>query len=89
MPEKVLWCGLRFGWNCEIGGVGPSWKGIYGRTEILADGSTVVADDAYLRESITNPAAKLVEGYPPVMAAYPMSEDDQEALVAYFMTLTE
>jgi cytochrome c oxidase subunit 2 len=70
-------------------GVGPSWKGMFGRTETLADGSTVVADAAYLKESITAPAAKLVEGYPPVMAAYPMSEDDLDALVAYFMTLTE
>ena len=70
-------------------GVGPSWKGMYGRTEKLADGSTITADDSYLRESITDPASKLVEGYPPVMAAYPMGSDDLDALVAYFKTLSD
>ncbi len=70
-------------------GVGPSWKGIYGRTRTLADGSSVIADEAYLTESIANPSARLVDGYPPVMAAYPMSEDDLAAMVAYFMTLSE
>ena len=62
---------------------------MYGRTETLADGSSVSADDEYLRESIREPAAKLVEGYPPVMAAYPFSDDDLEAMIAYFITLAE
>ena len=70
-------------------GVGPTWQGIYGRAQALVDGSTVIADDAYLRESIVDPNAKLVEGYPPVMAAYPMQDSDIDALIAYFMTLTE
>ncbi len=72
-----------------IRGVGPSWKGMYGRTETLADGSTIVADGDYLRESISDPNAKLVEGFPPLMAAYPFSDDDLDALVAYFITLSE
>ena len=72
-----------------VRGVGPSWKGMYGRTETLADGSTIVADGDYLRESISNPNAKLVEGFPPLMAAYPFSDDDLDALVAYFITLSE
>ena len=72
-----------------VRGVGPTWQGMYGRTENLADGSTVTADADYLKESISNPAAKLVDGYPPVMAAYPLGEDDLDALVAYFMTLSE
>jgi cytochrome c oxidase subunit 2 len=70
-------------------GVGPSWKGMFGRVETLADGSTITAADAYLRESITDPGAKLVEGYPPVMSAYPFSDDDLDALLAYFISLTE
>ena len=70
-------------------GVGPTWKGIYGRTGTLADGTTVVADDAYLVESITNPGAKLREGYAPLMAAYPFREDDLEAILAYFISLSE
>ena len=70
-------------------GVGPTWKGMYNRAETLTDGSTVTADAAYLKESIVKPNAKLVEGYAPVMAAYPLSDDDLEAFMAYFMTLTE
>ena len=70
-------------------GVGPSWKGMYGRTETLADGSTIEAGDAYLGESIRDPNAKLVQGFPPVMTAYPFNDDDMDALIAYFITLAE
>ena len=41
----------------------PTLKGLFGSTRQLADGSTVVADAKYLRESIKDPAAKTVEGY--------------------------
>jgi cytochrome c oxidase subunit 2 len=44
---------------------GPTWQGIYGRTEPLDDGTTVIADDEYLRSSIINPNAQIVEGYLP------------------------
>ncbi len=70
-------------------GVGPSWKGMFGRVETLADGSQITAADEYLRESITDPDAKLVQGFPPVMSAYPFSDDDLDALLAYFISLTE
>lgn len=43
--------------------VGPSWQGLYGADRPLVDNSTVEADDDYLRESIENPNAKVVEGY--------------------------
>ncbi|MFN2135771.1 MAG: cytochrome c oxidase subunit II [Candidatus Promineifilaceae bacterium] len=43
--------------------VGPTWQGIYGREEQLSDGTVVTVDDAYIRESIYDPAAKVVEGY--------------------------
>ena len=45
--------------------VGPSWQGIYERETKLADGTTVIADDEYLRNSILNPNGQIVEGYPP------------------------
>jgi cytochrome c551/c552 len=44
---------------------GPTWKGLAGSQVKLITGSTVTADDAYLRESIVNPDAKIVEGYGP------------------------
>ena len=44
--------------------VGPTWKGLYGEEVELDDGTTVIADDAYLAESITDPGAKIVKGFP-------------------------
>jgi cytochrome c oxidase subunit 2 len=49
---------------------GPSWAGLYGREVLLADGKTVVADDAFLTESMMDPMAKLHAGYRPVMPSY-------------------
>lgn len=43
--------------------VGPSWKGVFGSTETMTDGSTVLVDEAYIIESILNPNAKIVQGY--------------------------
>ncbi|VVN88006.1 cytochrome c oxidase subunit II [Pseudomonas fluorescens] len=62
--------------------LGPGWKGLYGRTEQLADGTSVLVDEAYLKESILDPKARLVQGYPPVMVAYTLTGDELGALVA-------
>jgi cytochrome c oxidase subunit 2 len=67
--------------------LGPTWKGLVGKTETLQDGSTVVVDAAYFNESITDPAAKIVQGYPPVMVAYAFSEQQLESLMAYSKSL--
>src|SRR3954466_7925146 len=50
---------------------GPTWKGLYGSTVTLADGSTVVADDAYLARSIREPKAQMVQGYKSPMPTTP------------------
>ncbi|HET8942879.1 MAG TPA: cytochrome c [Rudaea sp.] len=70
--------------------VGPGWGGLYHSKVTLADGSTVDADDAYLKESILQPNAKVVAGYPPgVMPAYGtlLNEDDVNAIVTYLHSL--
>ncbi len=70
--------------------VGPSWFNLYGKMETLSDGSTVLADEAYLIESIVDPNAKLVEGYSGGMAAYTnFTEEELNALVAYMKSLSE
>ena len=61
--------------------VGPSLKGVFGREEELEDGSKVTIDEAYILESIKNPMAKIVKGYPKVMVAMPMTEQEQKQLV--------
>jgi cytochrome c oxidase subunit 2 len=43
--------------------VGPSWQNLCDGSETMADGSTMAVDEAYLRESILNPNAKIVEGF--------------------------
>jgi cytochrome c oxidase subunit 2 len=67
--------------------LGPGWKGLYGRTEQLADGTSVQVDEAYLKQSILDPQARLVQGYPPVMVAYTLNDDELGALVALIKSL--
>ncbi|GJM40303.1 MAG: cytochrome c oxidase subunit 2 [Ardenticatenaceae bacterium] len=51
-------------------GAGPTWQGIYLREELLTDGTTVIADEEYLRDSILNPDDQIVQGFNPgVMSA--------------------
>lgn len=74
-------------------GVGPSLKGVYESSVRLSNGETVKADDAYLRESITDPDATIVSGFTPgiMPAAVPKDrvskEENLEPLVAYIKTL--
>lgn len=67
--------------------VGPSYKGLYGREGKLASGESYVADDAYIKESILNPAAKVVESYAPAMPPYQFSEEELNAIVEYLKTV--
>lgn len=68
--------------------VGPSWKGLYGKTEMLESGETVVVDDAYLHQSIVDPLSQVVQGYPPAMPPYNYLTEQQIAdLIAYIKSL--
>ena len=70
-------------------GRAPSLNGVYQAKVLLADGSTVTADDAYIRESILAPAAKIVAGYQPLMPPFQgqLSEEDIFSLTAYIKSL--
>jgi len=66
----------------------PTWFGLFGSNVELADGSTVVADEAYLTESIVNPKAKEVKGFSPsVMPPYTLTAEEVANIVAYIKTL--
>lgn len=69
---------------------GPSFQGLYGSERILANGDRVLADEDYVRESILEPQAKLVAGWPPVMPTYKGRLQDREitALIAYLKSLS-
>jgi cytochrome c oxidase subunit II len=75
--------------TCHGTGKGPPYAGLYGSTVRLSDGSTVVADDPYLRESILEPSAKIVAGYPPIMPTFQgqISEEQILELLAYIKSL--
>jgi len=68
----------------------PSLYGLAGRQRRLANGSTVVADDAYIRESILRPWNKLTAGYDRSMPAYEgqISEEEVLNLIAYIKSMT-
>ncbi len=51
-------------------GTGPDLRGRFGQQQRLADGTTVVTDEAYLRAAILDPTAQIVAGYLPGMPAY-------------------
>ena len=67
----------------------PRLAGAFGHDIQLADGSTVRVDDNYLRESILNPAAKVVAGYQPVMPTYKgqITEEQLLQLLNYIKTM--
>ncbi len=67
----------------------PQLQGIFGRQVQLADGSTVHADDNYLRESILDPAAKVVAGYQSVMPTFKgqISEEQLLQLLNYIKSM--
>lgn len=67
--------------------LGPTWKGLFGKTETLENGSTVVVDSDYLKESIINPNAKIVKGYSGSMPSYKFSNAEMDAFLAYVKEL--
>lgn len=66
-------------------GVGPTWDGLYGTTEReMSDGSTVTVDENYLRRSILEPSAEIVQGFQGTMPSYAnLSERQVSALIAF------
>ncbi|MEP6569384.1 MAG: cytochrome c oxidase subunit II [Acidobacteriota bacterium] len=66
---QSLGCVSCHGANGE-GGRGPALVGLFGSKVSLNGGQTVIADEAYIRESIENPAAKVVSGFNPIMPTF-------------------
>ena len=78
--------------TCHIAngtGRAPSLNGVYGAKVLLADGTLVTADEAYIRESILQPKAKIVAGYQPVMPTFQglVTEEQILNLTAYVKSL--
>ena len=64
-------------------GVGPTFKGLWGRTEEMQDGLKVVVDEKYVVESIKMPQAKIVKGFGPVMPALGLSDQEISDIIEF------
>lgn len=65
----------------------PSFKGIYGRTEKMSDGSVITVDETYLRESILHPGAKIVDGYDDLMPVPTVTDQEVDEMIQYLKTI--
>jgi cytochrome c oxidase subunit II len=71
--------------------IGPTWAGLYGAVVPLADGGSATVDEAYLTESMMDPAVKVHRGYWPVMPSYlgRISPAETAAIVELIKSLRE
>ena len=69
-------------------GIGPTWFSLFEHEVELVDGSIIVADEAYLTESIKAPQAKIVHGFEnQLMPTYSFADEQIADIVAYIKTL--
>ena len=70
-------------------GRGPVLNGLFGRTIPLEGGGSVTADEAYIRESIVNPGARITASFQPIMPTYQgvVSEEGLLQLIEYVKSL--
>ncbi len=74
----------------QPGTIAPSLHGLIGKEREFADGTNLIADVSYIRESIQNSTAKVVKGYAPAMPPYAnvLTDEQLDLLVAYIQSLT-
>jgi cytochrome c oxidase subunit II len=70
-------------------GRGPNLRGLYKRPVQLTSGETVIADETYIRESILQSRAQIVQGFQPIMPIFQgqLSEEQVAALIAYIKAI--
>jgi cytochrome c oxidase subunit 2 len=77
--------------RADKGARGPDLAGLYGRDVHLQDGSTLTADENYIRESILSPKAKVVAGWQPIMPVFQgqVNEEQMLDLINYIKSLKQ
>jgi cytochrome c oxidase subunit 2 len=70
--------------------IGPTWRELYGRSEKLSTGKTILADEGYLTKSIMDPGADVVAGFQNVMPTYQgrLSPPEIAAIVEFIKSLS-
>ena len=71
------------------GRTGPTFKGLYGASRTFLDGTSLVADDAYIKESVWDPGARVVDGKEVEMPSYLgiLDDSDIESIILYIKSL--
>ena len=69
--------------------LGPTMKNQFGQEILHTDGTVMIIDANYIRESLLNPLKHIAEGYTPIMPSYKpvLSDEDIENLIAYIKAL--
>lgn len=72
-------------------GTGPTWKNTYGYEAVFNDGSSLVRDAGYIRESVYVPHAKVVAGYAPTMSSFQglVNEKELEGVIAFMRSISD
>ena len=65
------------------GGVGPALEGIWGTEIELDDGTTVIADAAYIEQSIRDPRSQIVKGYSLPMPTNNLTDDEIDSIIDF------
>ena len=75
--------------RADTQGRGPALEGLFGRTVALQDGRAITADEAYIRESILTPSAKITAGFQPIMPTFQglVTEEQLLELIEYIKSL--
>lgn len=68
-------------------GAGPTFKGLWGSSEVLLDGSKILVDEGYIAESIKEPGAKLVKGFGPVMPKLGLADEEIKQVTEFIKTV--
>ncbi len=67
--------------------IAPTFKGLWGKTEVMADGTKVLVDEAYVKDSIKNPQAKIVKGFQPIMPTLLVTEAELQQITEFLKTM--
>ncbi len=77
-----------------VGRIGPSWKGLFGKKRDFAKGPSVIADEAYIKESVLEPSAKVVKGFEKSDSGMPtyagvITDSQIDSIILFIKTLKE
>lgn len=72
----------------ETDGLGPGWGNIWGTERALEDGRSVLVDREYLRRSVADPGAEIVQGFLPRMPLFPLSDEELDDISVYLQYVT-